>query len=317
MSETARFKIPELSATEKVSEGPAKINSALTAIDNINAGESDFLQAGVVESGDWSFTATINSSTGALGSEAATGGRAWLPDPVVSGALMRSVTTAATLSGLAPSTLPATTKFMTIGFELTPTTWGSAATVSLKSGVEKPTEAEAEAASPAVTSGKIRVRDVVVQNAASVYSIVRQIDRRPWATGGTTAESVGEGKIAGEAVTTAKIAGGAVTGAKLGEGTVRQETGTPQSFLSWGVIGEAGAVLAGTGDYTVTTSGTGLYSIVWTKAKSDSPYAFVAVGVGKEVTITASTGVSEVSVLIVANSGRVDSSFSFVAIAFS
>lgn len=147
-------------------------------LDTLNDGQQDYLQAGTVGSEDWDFTATISSSTGELGSSATTGGVAWLPDPVVEGALMRSVTSAAKLEKLKPGTLPATGKYMTIGVELTPSSWGAAATVSVKSGVEKSTQAEAESASPAVTSGTIRVRDVVVKNTSAVYSIVTQTDKR-------------------------------------------------------------------------------------------------------------------------------------------
>lgn len=186
--------------------------SMMEALDNINEGHQDFLQAGVVEASDWNFTAAINSFTGVLASEASTGGKAWLPDPVISGALMRSVTTSAALSGLTPSTLPTTGKYMTIGFELAASTWGEKATVSVKSGIEKGTEAEAEAASPAISSGKIRVRDVIVKNTSGVYSIVKQIDRRLWATGGEAkTETVAEGKIGKEAI----------TGPKLGKETMR------------------------------------------------------------------------------------------------
>jgi hypothetical protein len=215
MTNTARLAIPELAASELVSEGPTKINSALTTIDNINRGDHDFLQAGCVVSTDWSLTGNINSSTGALGSTGNTGGTAWLPDPVISGALMRSVTTPATLSGIAPSLLPASTKFVSVAYELTPSTWGAKATVTAHSGVEKATEAEAIAAPPGTTAGKLQVRRVIVKNTAGVYSIVAQWDVRPWATGGNAPETTAEGKIGAEAVTKLKLAFQAVSKDKL------------------------------------------------------------------------------------------------------
>lgn len=282
--------------------------SMMEALDNLNEGQQDFLQAGVVESTDWSFTATINSSTGALGSEAATGGKAWLPDPVISGALMRSVTSTATLSGLTPSTLPTTGKYMTIGIELTASTWGEKATVSVKSGTEKSTEAEAEAASPAVTSGKIRVRDVIVKNTSGVYSIVKQIDRRLWATGGEAkSETVAEGKIGKEAV----------TGVKLGAGTVRQETGTPRSFLSWGLIeaGSGGATIeGGTGDYTVSRTATGTYQFTWKTPKSSDWYAVTVTAIASAAYSTAAT-VNEVGFIVHLHNEKAepyDGPFSFI-----
>ncbi len=178
MTNTARLQIPELSASENVANGPTRINEGWTKIDNTDLGYEDFLQAGVVRSTDWSFTANIVGGTGTLGSTASVGGIAWLSDPVLSGGLMRTVTIPATLSGLVPPSKPATGKFMTIGFELTPATWNGSAEVSLVSGIEKSTEAEAKAAPPPVTSGKIRIRDVVVHNTSGTYSIVVQYDRR-------------------------------------------------------------------------------------------------------------------------------------------
>lgn len=157
--------------------------STAKTIDELNDLRTAWLQAGVVESSDWSFTANINSGTGALGSTGNTGGKAFLPDPVVSNDLMPSITSSATLSGIAPSLLPASGKYVSCAFELTPSTWAAAATVSAHSGVEKATEAEAIAAPPATTAGKIQVRRVIIHNTAGVYSITAQEDVRPWATG--------------------------------------------------------------------------------------------------------------------------------------
>ncbi len=184
--------------------------AAAEKLDTLNEGQQDFLQAGVVKSTDWSFTATINSGTGAIGSSSEVAESvAWLPDPVVSGALMRSVTAKAALSGIAPSLLPASGKYVSCAFELTPSTWGAKATVTAHSGVEKNTEAEAIAAPPATTAGKIQVRRVIIKNTAGVYSIVAQEDVRLWATGGNVAtETQAQGKVGAEAVTDAKVVKG-------------------------------------------------------------------------------------------------------------
>jgi hypothetical protein len=177
---SSRLAIPYVQGTDAVNGYPT-VSQALANRLDLNPGGTDFLQAGMLFAADWSFVATINGSTCALGSETSTGGGAWLPDPVVSGGLVRSQTALASISGLIPATKPASGKFMTVGFELTESE--GKAVVSVVSGAEKSTQAEAEASSPATTAGKLRVRDVVVKNTAGTYSIVMQRDRRPWARG--------------------------------------------------------------------------------------------------------------------------------------
>jgi microcystin-dependent protein len=174
---TSRKKIPFPKPTD-ADKICSDWESTAKTLDEVNEGQADWLQAGVVAATDWSLTGNINSGTGALGSTGNTGNTAWLPDPVVSGALMRSVTTPATLSGIAPSLLPSTTKYVSCAYELTPSTWGAKATVTAHSGEEKATQAEAEAAPPATTAGKIQVRRVVIKNTTGVYSIVAQEDVR-------------------------------------------------------------------------------------------------------------------------------------------
>jgi hypothetical protein len=70
---------------------------------------------------------------------------------------------------------------------------------------------------------------------------------------------------------------GSVSGTKLGTATVRQETATPQSFLSWGCVASGGTVLdPGTNDWTVESGlGSGKYNIRLTKAKSTTKYAIL------------------------------------------
>ncbi len=139
----------------------------------------DNLQPGVVAAADWGFTASITGGTGAIASVANTGGNAWLEDPATAGQLVRSVTALAKLEGLAPPSLPISTKFMALSVELTPgATWGAAATASIKSGVEKATQAEAEAAIPATSAGKIKVKNIIIKNTTGTYSIVNQFDAR-------------------------------------------------------------------------------------------------------------------------------------------
>lgn len=150
-------------------------------------GFADILQAGVVASTDWSLTATINAGTGELGSEANTGGIAWLPDPAVSGALLRCVQSPIKLKELKPPSLPASGKYMAVCFELIPSTWGEGVnSVALHSGASKASQAEAEAAPPATTAGRLQVLQVVIKNTGGVYSIVGQTDIRVLAANETT-----------------------------------------------------------------------------------------------------------------------------------
>jgi microcystin-dependent protein len=169
--------IPYPTGKDLIPEGPAEMQAIAAALDGENRGEIDFLQAGVVQSTDWSFAAKMeNSATCALESTAATGGVAWLPLTAIG--LVRSVTTAAKLKALKPASLPGTGKYLTVGFELTPSTSGAAATVSVVSGTEQTTQALAEAHSPAITAGKARIRDIVILNTSGVYSIASQSERR-------------------------------------------------------------------------------------------------------------------------------------------
>lgn len=159
------------------------LNVLKEAIEGISTAQtqSDLFQEGVVGETDWNFTANIVGATGKLGSTGSTGGAAWVP-AAVSG-LVRTFTTSATLSGLTPPTLPESGKFLVVGFELTQS--GNAATVSLVSGAQITTEAEASLreSSPAISSGKIRIRDVLIKNNAGTYEIKQQYDRRRYATG--------------------------------------------------------------------------------------------------------------------------------------
>ena len=207
------------------------------AVDNINSGHQDFLQAGVISSTDWSFTANIEAANGNLGSEGEVpASLAWLPDPVVSGALMRSSTAKAAIAkkALSSGSLPAVGKFACVAFELTPSTWGAAATVTTKAGVEAATQAGAEEKAPATTAGKIQVRQVVVEaKAGPTYAIVgAQKDVRPF------------------------------VGPRVSRG-----------FLSWGQIGESGATNAGSGDFTSSRLSTGKYLIKWNVPKANANYA--------------------------------------------
>lgn len=212
---TANRNLPSPTGKDFVPEGPAEIEALAKALDEENAGDIDFLQAGIVKSTDWSFIATMeNSAACALASTGTTGGIAWLPNATIG--LVRSSTPSATLKALVPASKPAAGKYMSVGFQLAPGKWGEAAIVSVVSGVEKSTQAEAEAAPAGEVAGRLRIRDVVILNTAGVYSIVHQADRRPWATGGEAAnESAAEGEIGAESVTGKKIAKGTITGDKL------------------------------------------------------------------------------------------------------
>lgn len=182
-----RFRLRRLLGTSKVHDIGTGFQALGEDLDNINQGHQDFMQAGVAGSTSWSFTAAINSGTGALASTGEVAESiAWLPDPVLSGALMRTVTAKAAIASkaLATGALPASGKYAVIAFELAPTTWGKEATVTTKAGAEYASAAEAEEHPPATTAGHTQVRLVVVKNTAGVYSIEgAQKDVRPWATG--------------------------------------------------------------------------------------------------------------------------------------
>ena len=148
----------------------------------INRGSADILNPGVVSATDWSFNAAIVPGTGELESEGEVPESvAWMKDPIVPADLMRTITPKKAIAKIKPPSLPVAGKFMVVAFELTPSLWGGPATVSLKCGPEKATLAEAESgsATPATSAGKIQVRQVVVENAAGVYSIKFQRDVRP------------------------------------------------------------------------------------------------------------------------------------------
>lgn len=193
MTSTSRLQIPEVASSENISSGPAKINEGWTAVDNVNQGQQDFLQPGIVGSPSWSFTATINTSTGAISSEASVAESvAWLPDPVISGALMRSSTTAGAITGIGPSKLPVSGKYISAAVEITPGHWGGPATVTVHSSTEeKSTEAEAKEHPPATTSGKLQIRRFIIHYSGTIYSIgfQSQEDLRPWATGSSPVAS--------------------------------------------------------------------------------------------------------------------------------
>jgi hypothetical protein len=182
----ARYGIPFAILTD-TPDMEALSKAVAENVAGINMGQGDFMQAGVLATTDWSLTAAVNAATGELSSTGTTGGTAWLTDPVVAGALMRSVAVPAKLEKLKPPSLPAAGKFMSVGVQLTPSKWGAAPSVSIVSGVEKTTLAEAEAAPAGAVAGKLRIRDVVIKNTAGVYSIEAQRDRRPWAKGALAA----------------------------------------------------------------------------------------------------------------------------------
>lgn len=162
----------------QVNDNFAALVAAAESIGSAAQG-TDVYQAGVVAATDWTPGAgSVNGATGAL-SFTAFGGSAWLP--AVAGGLARTFTAAAMVGALNPPLVPGPSAFVNVGVELTVA--GAAATVSVVSGVEKASEAEAIAAPAATSAGKMRIRDVIVKNTAGVYSIVKERDRRPWARG--------------------------------------------------------------------------------------------------------------------------------------
>ncbi len=188
-----------------IPNGPVEMEAIVNALDEENRGEIDHLQAGVTLSTDWGFTAALESTSECkLESAATTGGVCWLPLTAIG--LVRSVTTAAKIKALKPSSLPAAGKYMTVGFELTPSISDGAATVSVVAGTEEATQKSAEEHVPATTAGKVRIRNIVILNTAGTYSIAAQTDVRPWCTGGTVAETKEEGKVGPGTINSSKVA---------------------------------------------------------------------------------------------------------------
>lgn len=74
---------------------------------------------------------------------------------------------------------------------------------------------------------------------------------------------------------TLEVPAASIKGPGLGTGTVRQETGTTQSFMSWGYISATGAIESGSGDYTLEKTGTGTYVVKWTTEKASAKYGVV------------------------------------------
>jgi hypothetical protein len=161
----------------------ANLNALKESIEGVGAASTatDVYQTGVLATTDWT-PGAVNVTGGTGEIELTTfGGAAWLPAPV--SGLVRTFTTAATYKALKPPVLPGPTGFIRCGIELTAS--GAAATVSIVSGTEKATEAEALAiaASPAISSGKARVLDIIIKNVAGTYSLVTTRERRRFATG--------------------------------------------------------------------------------------------------------------------------------------
>lgn len=140
-----------------------------------------FLREGVVTREDFEFTANVNSATGELGSTGAIGhARAFLTDPVVANALMYVNGPTGTIAKkpLSSGALPAAGKFAAVVFELQAVKWKEPATLTTSAGVEKATQAEAEAAIPVAQAKRMIIRWLILRNNAGVYEIVKQQDTR-------------------------------------------------------------------------------------------------------------------------------------------
>jgi hypothetical protein len=166
----------------RASEVMANFNALREAVEGVGAAASgaDVYQAGVIASTDWvvSGKEVTAASTGRVTLTA--GGAAWLPGP--SGSLVRTFTPEGeVLKAVKPPALPAPGGYMAVGIEITAS--GSEAAASVVSGVEKVSAAEALAAPPAVTAGKLRLFDLILLNTAGAYSNANGRDRRRWARG--------------------------------------------------------------------------------------------------------------------------------------
>lgn len=141
-----------------------------------SGGPPSSLQNGVVLATDCALSSTtVASSTGVITLTLAAANPIWI---VVSG-LLTPVTYAGVTGGtVTPSTLPATTKFRVYGLEI-----DSAGALQQVTGTDQTTQALALANTPATTSGRVRVADLVILNTAGVYTLSITRDRRPWARG--------------------------------------------------------------------------------------------------------------------------------------
>lgn len=168
----------------------------------------DLLQAGIVSSAAWGIVLTQVGESGALRTTGpSVAGVAWLPDTTGAGlGLVRTVTEPVSLPNTVPPALPVAGKFMCVGVEIGLV--GASVQISLVSGAEAASRVLAEAARPAISAGKVRIRDAIIQNVAGVFSIAVQQDRRPWAAG---AYAYREGAESSPVATTVQTALAAVT----------------------------------------------------------------------------------------------------------
>jgi len=174
-------------------------------------------------------------------------------------------TSAEVLKAIKPASLPASGGYMSIGFELTAS--GPEAVVSLVSGVEKSTAAEALAAPAAVTAGKVRIYDLILHNTAGSYSNTTGMDRRPWARGGEYPGATYErhdhaynefSRTGGDCAAYGVLRCSTCL-AFEGMAVVSETTGALVSFHQDGVqIGSLGDTAgAGAGQYTIPATGQG------------------------------------------------------------
>jgi len=250
----------------KATDVQGKWDALREAVEGIGVASTaaDVYQAGVVTSTDWVVSGKESTTAGTGAITLTTGGSAWLPGP--SGGLVRIFNTSAeVLKAIKPASLPASGGYMSIGFELTAS--GPEAVVSLVSGVEKSTAAEALAAPAAVTAGKVRIYDLILHNTAGSYSNTTGMDRRPWARGASTLVQRTSGTIT-LTTSSAEPAGIAqrmeCSGVPLvlhfeGMAVVSETTGALVSFHQDGVqIGSLGDTAgAGAGQYTIPATGQG------------------------------------------------------------
>lgn len=189
---TAIRNLPTPIGEDFVSEGPEDFLALAQALDGENAGEVDFLSAGVPSNTSFATIVSMeNSATCALSVENCFG-VAWLPSEVAG--LVRTVTqNSFTPTHLKPESLPAPGKYMNVALALSAATpaWGVGATVSVVSGEQKNTQQHAEEEPATLSSSQYRVRDIIILNTAGVYSIVESFDRRIIALTPPARETIG------------------------------------------------------------------------------------------------------------------------------
>ncbi len=182
-NESTLYKLKTPAGAEKVSEYPTLDKEMAKQLDEVLNEVQDIVQAGVVGSTSWSFTASIAEATAELGFAGEIAESiAWLPNPTYTGGrLLRTITPKEKPAGEIAPTKPNEGKYVAIAYELSPSTHNAACTLKLHAGTEEATEKSALEHAPSTSITRIQVRRVVIENVGGKYKIASQEDVRPYA----------------------------------------------------------------------------------------------------------------------------------------